>query len=117
LASLEGARATGSTPAFTLLLPALNDMIDITTTRTAASRMHPPAAVYVILAVLALVAAVFAGYGMAGRRVVSWIHRFGFALVITVAVYLIIDFEFPRLGLIQVDAHDQLLVALRRSMN
>jgi hypothetical protein len=116
-ASVEAARETGSTPAFTLLLPAVNEMIDITTTRTAAARMHPPAAVYVILAVLALVAAVFAGYGMAGRRVVSWIHRFGFALVITVAVYLIIDFEFPRLGLIRVDAHDQLLVDLRRSMN
>ena len=116
-ASVQGARETGTTPAFTLLLPALNEMINITQTRNAATRMHPPLAVYIILAVLALVAAVFAGYGMAGRRVVSWIHRFGFAVVITVALYLIIDFEFPRLGLIRVDAHDQLLVDLRRSMN
>jgi len=116
-ASVAGARETGSTPAFTLLLPSLNEMIDITTTRTAAARMHPPAVVYIILALLALVAAIFAGYGMAGRRVVSWIHRFGFALVITFAVYLIINFEFPRLGLMRVEAYDQLLVNLRRSMN
>lgn len=116
-ASVTYARETNSTPAFTLLLPALNQMIDIATTRTAATMMHPPLAVYAILGVLALVAAVFAGYGMAGRRVVSYIHRFGYAVVITVAVYLIIDFEFPRLGFIRVDAHDQLLVDLRRSMN
>lgn len=115
--SVAGARETGSTPAYTLLLPALNEMIDITTTRTAATRMHPPLAVYTILAVLALVASVFAGYGMSGRRVVSWIHRFGFAVVITVAVYLIVDFEFPRLGLIRVNSMDQLMVDLRQSMN
>ena len=116
-ASVAGAHETGNTPAFTLLLPALNEMIDITTTRMAAARMHPPFAVYVMLGVLALVAAVFAGYGMAGRQVVGWIHRYGFAAVITIAVYLIINFEFPRLGLIRVRGYDQLLVDLRRSMN
>ncbi len=104
--SVEGARQTGQTPAYTLLLPALNEMIDITTTRSTARRMHPPAAVYVILVLLALMASVFAGYGMSGRKVVSWIHRFGFAIVFTIAVYLIADFEYPRLGLIRVDAHD-----------
>lgn len=116
-ASVEGARETGTTPAYTLLLPALNEMIDITTTRTAASRMHPPVVVYVILVILALVASVFAGYGMAGRRAVSWIHRFGFVLVFTVALYLILDFEFPRLGLIRVISHDQFMADLRKSMN
>ena len=115
--SLEAARETGQTPPYTLLLPSLNEMFDITTTRTAASRMHPPVAIYILLAVLALVASVFAGYGMSGRRVVSWIHRFGFALVITVAVYLIVDFEFPRVGLIRVSSMDQLMVDLRRSMD
>jgi len=115
--SVEGARQTGQTPAYTLLLPALNQMIEITTARTMARRMHPPIAVYIILVLVALVASVFAGYGMSGRRVVSSIHRFGFAIVMTIAFYLIVDFEFPRLGLIRVDSHDQLLIDLRRSMN
>jgi len=34
-----------------------------------------------------------------------------------VSVYVILDLEFPRLGLIRVDAFDQALVDLRESMN
>ena len=66
---------------------------------------------------IALVAAMFAGYGSADRKVSSWVHRFGFAAVVTVAVYIIVDFDYPRLGLIRVTSMDQMLVDLRRSMN
>jgi hypothetical protein len=41
----------------------------------------------------------------------------GFALVIAFAVFVILDIEYPRLGLIRVDAFDQALVDLRVSMN
>ena len=40
----------------------------------------------------------------------------GFAAVMALAVYVILDIEFPRLGLIRVDAVDQVLVELRESM-
>ena len=36
-----------------LLLPALNEMIDITTTRTPATEMRPPVVIFSMLAVLA----------------------------------------------------------------
>jgi len=39
-----------------------------------------------------------------------------FAAVMAVAVYVISDLEFPRLGLIRVDTFDQALVELRASM-
>jgi hypothetical protein len=110
---LEGA----PTSATMLLLPALNQMIDITTTRTMAALMHPPPVIFAMLYVLALVAALLAGFGMAGSRSRSWIHMIGFAAVMAAAVYVIIDIEYPRLGLIRVDAFDQALVALRNSMN
>lgn len=99
-----------------LLLPALNQMIDITTTRTMAARLHPPAIIYALLFGLALAGALLAGYGMAGARSRSWLHILGFAAVMAVAVYVILDIEFPRLGLIQVDAFDQALVDLRESI-
>jgi hypothetical protein len=35
---------------------------------------------------------------------------------LTVALYVILDIEYPRLGLIRVDAFDQALVELRQSM-
>jgi hypothetical protein len=100
-----------------LLLPALNAMIDITTTRTMMTQMHPPTVVFVMLFALALAASLLAGYGMIGSRVRSWFHMLGFALVMAIAVYVILDIEYPRLGLIRVDAFDQALVDLRESMN
>jgi hypothetical protein len=116
--AVAASRAEGALPAASiLLLPALNAMIDITTTRTMATLMHPPAIVFVMLFALALAASLLAGYGMTGSKVRSRFHMLGFALVMAFAVYVILDIEYPRLGLIRVDAFDQALVDLRQSMN
>ncbi len=56
------------------------------------------------------------GYGMAGGRTRNWLHGIGFAVVMAAAVYVIVDIEYPRFGLIRVDAADQVLVELRRAM-
>jgi hypothetical protein len=100
-----------------LLLPALNAMIDITTTRTMATQMHPPTIIFVMLFGLALASAMLAGYAMAGAKTRSWLHMLGFAVALAVSVYVILDLEFPRLGLIRVDPFDQALVDLRKSMS
>src|SRR5947199_2003619 len=116
--ALAASRAQGASPAAPLLLlPALNAMIDITTTRTMATQMHPPAVIFVMLFGLSMAASLVAGYGMTGSKLRSWIHMFCFALAMAVAVYVILDIEYPRLGLIRVDAFDQALVDLRESMN
>jgi hypothetical protein len=99
-----------------ILLPALNSMFDIVTTRTMATQTHPPLIVFIMLALLAFAAAFLAGHGMSGSKARSWIHSVGFALVLTVVVYVIMDMEFPRLGLVRVDSFDQVLVDLRQSM-
>ena len=100
-----------------LLLPALNSMIDITTTQTMAMQTHPPIIVFVMLGVLTLVSSVLAGYGMAHGRWRNWIHILCFATVMSVSFYVILDLEYPRLGWIRVDAFDQALVDLRQTMN
>jgi hypothetical protein len=99
------------------VLSALNEMFDITTVRALASQTHPPALIYLMLLGMALVAAVLAGYGMAasGARY-SRVHSVAFALVLTATVYVILDLEYPRVGLIRLDAADQLLVDVRESM-
>jgi len=102
--------------AMMLLLPALNAMIDITTTRIMAAQTHPPAIIFAMLFGLALASALLAGYDMAGAKSRNWIYMIGFAATVAVAVYVILDMEFPRLGLIRVDAFDQALIELRESM-
>jgi hypothetical protein len=100
-----------------LLLPALNEMFDITTTRVMAMQKHPPLVVYLMLLGLALISALVAGYGAAPvRRTRYRLHAYGFALVMAVAVYVILDLEYPRRGLIRIDAFDQVLVTLRQEM-
>ncbi len=91
-------------------------MFDITTTRTLAAMTHPPTVIPVMLGVLVLIGSLFAGVGMAAGRSRSWIHVIGFAAILAVTMYVILDLEHPRLGLINVDAFDQALVALRQSM-
>jgi hypothetical protein len=113
--AVAAANASGQTPPFTVFLPALNEMIDITTTREAATRLHPPVAVFVMVGTLALIGALFAGYGMAGKAR-SRVHTVGFAAVLTMALFVIVDFEFPRFGFIRIDAADSLLIDVRRSM-
>jgi hypothetical protein len=105
----------GGAPAM-LLLPALNAMIDITTTRTVALTTHPPPIIYGMLGVLALACALFAGYEMGGSAASSRLHVIGFAVILTFTVYVILDFEFPRFGLIRIDHVDQVLVDVRSAM-
>jgi hypothetical protein len=52
-----------------LLLPALNQMIDITTTRTMAEQVHRPAVLFVMLFGVAQINALLAGYAIAARSI------------------------------------------------
>ncbi len=114
--AVTACRTDGSQAATMLLLPALNQMIDITTTRTMAAQTHPPTIVFAMLSGLALVSSLLAGFGMAGGKRRSWIHMIGLAAILALTIYVIGDIEYPRLGLIRVEAFDQALVDLRRSM-
>ncbi len=115
--SVAASRAQGASAAAPmLLLPALNAMIDITTTRTMAAQIHPPMVIFALLVGLALVSSLLVGYGMAASRTRNWLHMLGLAFVMAVSVYVILDIEYPRLGLIRVDAFDQALVELRAGM-
>ena len=114
--AVSAARESSTTTAGMLLLPALNQMIDITTTRAMATLMHPPVVVFLMLGTLALMSALLAGHGMASAGQRSWVHVLGFAIIIAATVYVIVDMEYPRFGMIRVDAADQVLRDLRQSM-
>jgi hypothetical protein len=112
----ESFRPGTPTPVAMLLLPALNEMIDITTTRVMATRNHPPVAIFFMLVGIVLVSALLVGYGLSANKGRSWLHTLVFAAVLSLTTYVIIDLEFPRLGLIRVDGADIALVELRESM-
>jgi len=100
-----------------LLLPALNKMNDLSTTRVTATMSHPPLLIYGMLAAVALMASVIAGYGLAGRKNRSRIHSIGFAAIIAATIYVILDLESPRLGLVQLREADHFLTDVLRTMD
>jgi len=99
-----------------LVMPALNAMFDITTVRLVASQMHPPFIIYLMLAGLALASALLAGYQSAPEKATDWVHQLGFAGIVALTVYVILDIEYPRMGLIRIDAVDQVLINVRAGM-
>jgi hypothetical protein len=112
--AISATRAKGAANgASMLLLPALNEMIDTITTRTLATERHPPVVIFSMLAVLALASALLAGYSMAGSRSPSWLHMISVAAVTALAVYVIIDLEYPRLSGIRADAFGDTLIEVR----
>jgi len=100
-----------------LVLRSLNDMFNFTTTRSAATLIHPPAIIYWMLIAFSVAAAVLAGYQTAGEKDYDWPHKIGFAAMVALTVYVIFDIEYPRLGLVRIDAIDRVLVDVREGMN
>jgi multidrug transporter EmrE-like cation transporter len=99
-----------------LLLPALNSMIDITTTRAMALQTHPPRIIYALLFGLGLLCSLLAGYRMATGQRRSWLHIVGFTVITVIIVYVMLDVEYPRAGLIRLEVADQSLMDARSAM-
>jgi hypothetical protein len=99
-----------------LIMPALNQMFDITTVRLAATQMHPPVIIYAMLIAFALASALLAGYQSAVERGYLWLRQIGFASIIAFTVYVILDIEYPSLGWIRIDAIDRVLMNVREGM-
>lgn len=95
---------------------ALNEMASTWTAQKNAVQRHVHPAIYLLLIEIALIAAVLIGY-TARSAPRSWLHRVCFGVVIMSTLYVAIDMEFPRVGLIQLQAPEQLLQQLRHRMN
>ncbi len=100
-----------------VILSSLNTMFDITTTRLAATRDHPPMAIYFVLFLFGLVGAFIIGFNMSIDSTGSRFHSFVFAAIMSLMILVIVDLEYPRVGFIRVDGADRLLIELRESMN
>jgi hypothetical protein len=100
-----------------LFLPAVNKMFDIEAAGMEISRVHPPLAIFALLIGLAALSGFLAGYSTAENETKSPLHVLCYILITAFTIYIIVDLEFPRVGLIRVDSFDQILVNLRDHMN
>ena len=104
-------------PARILLLPALNEMFGAVEAERLARRIHPPPVIFAILGLTAVTATFLAGYAGASNERRGLVHRVGVAATLALAVYVIVELEYPRMGLVRVNSMDQALIELRTTMN
>ena len=100
-----------------LLLPALNDMFDVTTSRTIALHTHLPPLIFGLSIIVALLSGLLAGYEMAKRKRRSLLHAVLYAVVIAVTVFTFLDLDYPRFGFIRLNSADRALMQLRDSIH
>lgn len=98
-AALEGTQ--DNPPLMLLVLPSVNEVIDLHTVHLSAARRHLPTAIFVALLVsvgLSLGLASF-GHGQIGRRFAVLDLTYG--IVLATALWMTIDLDYPRYGFIR----------------
>ena len=100
-----------------VVIPALNQMIDVTTARAIALRTHTPKLIFAFLLVIGLVCSLLAGFVLAYTKTSNVrLHVATFAVVVTLTIYIIFDLDYPRFGLIRLDFADKGLIDLLAGM-
>lgn len=93
------------------LIPAVNAMIDIVTTRENSRLSKVPPLILIVLGVLMLISSFLVGYDQKGKRNLVLITSF--AVMTTIALYLILELDRPRRGLLNLNKEEQNIVELR----
>jgi hypothetical protein len=97
-------------PDKTLVLTSLNEMLDLANSRTIALTTHLPTPIFFMLGLTVIASSALVGYSMSASAPRDWFSTISLALVLGFALYMILDYEYPRVGFIRLDPMDQVLV-------
>lgn len=106
-----------NTDATRQMIPALNEMFDITTTRLASEKAKIPESIIWLLFVLACITFFYSGYSSALKGSIDWLVEFGLCLMISVTVLFIFDLDRPFRGLVTLDESNKNIIELRNNFN
>ena len=100
-----------------LMVPATNELFDAVDTERMAQRIHPPTLIYAMIVLTALAAALFAGYSLATTPHRNWLLMIGAAATVSIAVFVTLELESPRLGWIRIDGINETLKERRADLD
>jgi hypothetical protein len=100
-----------------LLLPSLSELFGAVDRERLARRMHPPTVIYALFIISGMASGLFGGYALAGGPGRPWLYMIGVAAAIAATTFLILQLEFPRLGLVSLRNMETALFELRATMN
>ncbi|QSQ26783.1 hypothetical protein JY651_18480 [Pyxidicoccus parkwayensis] len=99
-----------------LLLPPVLLMADVASQRTLAVRTHISSPAFLFMLGLALVGASLVGVTTARGPSRNWPYRLVFVGVVSAAIHVVVDMEYPRTGIVSTATADSLLLELRETM-
>src|SRR5258705_6550360 len=105
-------KESSATIPHSLMIPALNEMIDVVTSRDAARLARVPDPIIWLLIVLTLLGSLIIGYSKKEKKN-DWIVLSIYSLMTVITIYTIIDLDRPRQGIIKTDAAHQKIIELR----
>lgn len=95
----EALKRSPGVPAQEQIVQAFTAMTSSISAQWAEDWLHMPGIIFMLIFVLALMAALIAGYGLGAVSEIPAIRTIIFALAIVMTVYVIIDLEYPRSGI------------------
>ena len=114
--AITALKKTNDPSASELLLGALNNMFDNANMQFSMSKVHPPLAIFALLMVLSLLSTFLIGYSITKSKIKNRVHVFSYILITSLTLYVILDLELPRVGLIRVTPFDSIILDLGKKM-
>jgi hypothetical protein len=93
-------------------VPAVSAMIDLVFTREVSRFASVPPIILFVLVVLILIGSFLVGYGHKGKR--NFVLITGYALMTTIALYVILELDRPRKGVLNLNREEHLIVELKQ---
>jgi hypothetical protein len=85
------------------MIPALNDMIDVTTSRLSVEKAKVPQSILLMLFFLSVITAFYSGYSGAGMGKMDWLVQIGFCLLVSLVALFTLDLDRLRRGFVNLD--------------
>jgi Kef-type K+ transport system membrane component KefB len=99
------------------MIPALNAMIDVATSRLSGEKAKVPESILIMLFLLALITAFYSGYSDGRKGKTDWLVQTGFCLLVSLVILFTYDLDRPRRGFVNLDGPNQTIIELRKSFN
>lgn len=93
------------------MIPALNGMIDVVTTRNIGLLSKVPPSILIMLFVVSITCSFFAGVAL---KNIDWLIATGFCFLTAMVIYITLDLDYPRGGFIQLDTSHRAIYELRK---
>jgi hypothetical protein len=100
-----------------LMIPSLNEMFDIASTSNAIYNARVPDSIIYLLLLFSIICSAFIGYNAGFNKTYDKTLIIGFCLLTCVVIYIVLDLDRPRRGLINQESGLHLFHDLRNNQN